>query len=537
MIKRDGTSIQPYCALFSILLSIFTFCDRQLEVVILPPDELYGRLFHDVQSNRAIFKDSKTFPDCTPKYNPETIRKKYVSLTNRSDSALAQFVKDNFIIPPAAPAFTADSGSIEEHIHSLWEALKREPDKKVSGTLIPLPNAYIVPGGRFREVYYWDSYFTMLGLRKDGQHVLMKNIVDNFSWLIDTLGFIPNGNRTYYLSRSQPPFFSLMVSIVVQDGDSSQLAAYIPRLEKEYAFWMNGLENLGDSRGAYKRVVRLPDGSILNRYWDDKTKPRSESYREDIATANKAFAADSSLKKENVFRNLRAAAESGWDFSSRWLSADENNTFHLHTIHTTDIIPVDLNALLYHLEKMLYTYYSNAGTADKANHYKTSLEKRRKALYTWCWNSDSGFFFDYNFTTERQTGVISVAGFYPFFFNIADTADAPAAAGIIRHRLLYPGGVAATVNNTGQQWDKPNGWPPLQWITVTGLRNYGQTGLADTIVTRWCGINQKVYRSMYKMCEKYNVVDTTKESGGGEYTTQDGFGWTNGVFEVLCTSQ
>lgn len=521
---------------FTILSSLFILCEnKQPSIVILPPDELYGQLFHDVQSNNNIFKDSKTFVDCVPKYHPDLIRKKYTDLKDHSDSSLFVFVKDNFTIPAEAPAYTADSTSIEKHINALWDVLKREPDKRVSGTLIPLPNPYIVPGGRFREVYYWDSYFTMLGLHKDGKYELMKNIADNFAWLIDTYGFIPNGNRTYYLSRSQPPFFSVMLSLFSRDSDYTAIKEYIPHLEKEHAFWMNGIGKLNDTCTAYRRVVLLPDGSILNRYWDDQAKPRSESYREDIKTADEALAADSSVSKEFIYRNLRAAAESGWDFSSRWLTPDENGVYHLRTIHTTDIIPVDLNSLLFNLESLLSSYYSNKFNTEQADIYRALCEKRKKALYKWCWNSDSGYFFDYNFKTAQQTGVISIAGFYPFFFRIADTADASAATEIVRHRLLFPGGIAATVNATGQQWDKPNGWAPLQWITVRGLRTYRQRGLADTIVARWCAMNRKVYAIDFKMCEKYNVVDTTKESGGGEYPTQDGFGWTNGVFRQLCS--
>lgn len=537
MTKRI-TRVHPLI-LFSapLLFALFIFCNKQPAVTILPPEELYGQLFHDVQSNRTIFTDSKTFPDCTPEFHPETIRKKYAVLPSRSDSSLAQFVRDNFIIPAAAPVFTAESLSIHDHIRALWRILQRPPDERKSGTLIPLSRPYIVPGGRFREIYYWDSYFTMLGLREDSEFTIMQNMVDNFSYLIDTYGFIPNGNRTYYLSRSQPPFYSMMVSLLAECNGDRILGSYIPRIEKEYAFWMDGSDRLHDSITACKRVVHLPDGSILNRYWDDNAIPRAESYREDITTAEYAMQKGPRFDKKSVFRNLRAAAESGWDFSSRWLSRDKSGMFALFTIHTTDLIPIDLNSLLFKTEKMLCEYHENTGNTIKAETFRSAFENRRKAIYNYCWNSDSGYFYDYNFRNKKKSDVISVAGFYPFFFTMADSADAPRAADILRRHLLFPGGIAATVNATGQQWDKPNGWAPLQWISVTGLRNYGHTSLADTIADRWCHSNQKVYQTQLKMYEKYNVVDTTKESGGGEYPTQDGFGWTNGVYKALCAQQ
>jgi neutral trehalase len=151
-------------------------------------------------------------------------------------------------------------------------------------SLLPLPYPYVVPGGRFRELYYWDSYFTMLGLEADGRHDLALNMLKDFAFEIDCYGHVPNGNRTYYLSRSQPPFFSLMVDLIAKREGETSYVTYLPELEAEYEFWMDGSTVLRGSEG-YRRVVRLRDGTILNRYWDDRAEPRDESYREDIATA------------------------------------------------------------------------------------------------------------------------------------------------------------------------------------------------------------------------------------------------------------
>ena len=172
-------------------------------------------LFEEVQLQK-VFADGKTFVDCTPKINPEEILQRYLQQKDKAGFDLRAFVLQYFHLPKAfTPDAVLQSSSIEAHIHQLWNVLTRQPDE-ADGSLIPLPNAYVVPGGRFGEVYYWDSYFTMLGLQASVRYEMIENMVKNFTHLINTLGFIPNGNRTYYLGRSQPPFFSLMVQLLAE---------------------------------------------------------------------------------------------------------------------------------------------------------------------------------------------------------------------------------------------------------------------------------------------------------------------------------
>ena len=499
---------------------------------ILPPEELYGPLFYDVQSDKNIFEDSKTFVDAVPLYGVDVIRNKYADLKDKSSASLREFVADNFELPSVSSRYVTDSSSINTHISKLWSVLKRPADKKVSGTLIPLPKPYIVPGGRFREVYYWDSYFTMLGLAEDNELETIENMIDNFSYLINEKGFIPNGNRTYYLGRSQPPFYSLMVEILADNKSDSVYLEYLKPLEKEYNFWMKGNEDINSSKEDYLRVVTMPDGSILNRYWDNKNTPRPESYREDVATADKALSDFPKLKRDDIYRNLRAGAESGWDFSSRWLDKVDGD-YELSTIHTTDIIPVDLNSLLYNLEMTLSKAYLLEGDPVKSKIFSVKAQSRKEAILKYCWNAGKGFFMDYNFKKNSQTEVFSLAGVYPLFFNFAEENQAELVQEKIQEIFFKPGGLVTTPNHTGQQWDAPNGWAPLQWMAIKGLRNYGYTVLANEIKERWIEINKGVYQKTFKMLEKYNVEDLSKESGGGEYPTQDGFGWTNGVFQKL----
>ncbi|WP_417885527.1 alpha,alpha-trehalase TreA [Zunongwangia sp.] len=508
-----------------------------LLVKIASPEELYGTLFYDVQQNEKLFSDSKTFVDAIPKKPLSTIKSNYTKIKDTSSAVIRQFIRDNFELPGenASQNYQTDSLAINTHIKKLWSVLKRPADTKATGTLIPLPNPYIIPGGRFREIYYWDSYFTMLGLEVDGELETIQNMVDNFSFLINKYGFIPNGNRTYYLSRSQPPFYSLMIDLLAEEKGDSIYTTYLPELEEEYQFWMKGTNTFSESNLVSKRVVKMPDGSVLNRYFDDKNTPRPESYREDVKTAKEAVATNEKLTKEYVYRNLRAAAESGWDFSSRWIKPNKKGEFNLSAIHTTDILPVDLNTLLFHLEKTLAKAYLIDGEQEKYKNYKALANKRAAAIEKYFWSPKNSFYMDYDFTKQQHTSVISMAGVYPLFFQISSEEKAKKVAAIVESQLLKKGGVVTTSNYSGQQWDAPNGWAPLQWICYKGFQNYGISKLASTIKKRWTSLNKKVYKDTYKMTEKYNVEDISKESGGGEYPTQDGFGWSNGVYKKLTS--
>ena len=249
------------------------------------PEVALGDLFKEVQL-QSVFPDSKTFPDCIPLHSPEMILQAYQNEKNQPGFNLKAFVLQHFKLPPEpATNFKSDTTQpVTAHINKLWPVLTRQPVPEAS-SLIPLPHSYIVPGGRFREVYYWDSYFTMLGLQVAGETQLIQNIVDNFAFLIDTVGFIPNGNRSYYTGRSQPPFYALMVKILSELKGRDILAKYEPALKKEYVFWMFGADSLTEKIKAIRRVVRLPDGSILNRYYDNFPLPRPEAYKEDVVLA------------------------------------------------------------------------------------------------------------------------------------------------------------------------------------------------------------------------------------------------------------
>jgi alpha,alpha-trehalase len=485
-------------------------------------------LFDDVQLAH-VFADDKTFVDCLHKRPLEEIAREYALAKDSPGFSLKEFVLSHF--DPPAENLThyhsdRDKGVLED-AETLWNVLTRQPDTAAAGSLIPLPFSYVVPGGRFREIYYWDSYFTSLGLQASGRIDMVENMVKNFSHLIDTIGYIPNGNRTYYLGRSQPPFYSLMVKLLAEDCGEGVLLRYLPQIEKEYDFWMKGAAELNAGRSSAHHTVRMAGGEVLNRYWDENETARPESFRKDVELSH-----HSTQRPSTLFRHLRAAAESGWDFSSRWFK--DGRSFG--SIHTTEIVPVDLNCLLLSLEKTMSEACQVARNAEGAQRFEKLAAQREAAVQKYCWNDVLGFYVDYDTARQQQKGAMTLAGVFPLFFKIATEDQAAKVAQAIKDHFFMPGGVVTTLETTGQQWDAPNGWAPLQWITIIGLENYGRHELAAEIADRWVTLNSDVFRRTGKLMEKYNVVDTHLEAGGGEYPGQDGFGWTNGVLLALKAS-
>jgi alpha,alpha-trehalase len=491
-----------------------------------------GPLFQAVQLS-GIFPDSKSFVDAAPLAPVASIVSDYARARGDVRFDLAAFVAQRFtLLGQAISSPGPDTArTMEGHIRALWPLLTRAPPADTAprlSSLIPLPHEYVVPGGRFREIYYWDSYFTMLGLVRSGRSDLVRSMLDNFAWLIARFGHIPNGNRTYYLSRSQPPFFAAMVALYAETTDTTQAERYLAALETEHAFWMDGADHLRTGT-AWRRVVRLPDGGILNRYWDDRAEPRPESYREDYALGQRLPEA----RREAFYRNVRATAESGWDFSSRWLRDPSD----LRTLETTALAPVDLNSLLYAEERLVAALRRRrglAGDAEVARRYEAAAAGRRRSLLRLAFDPDSGYFYDVRWRTgERVVDRPTLAAAVPLYFALATAAQGRAVAGRLQRDFLRPGGFVTTLIRSGQQWDAPNGWAPLEWMAIEGVRRYGAAELADTARGRWLALNRRTWLATGRMMEKYDVVDLARPAGGGEYPAQDGFGWTNGVALAL----
>lgn len=510
-------------ALGGALLGVTTlgYADDNPATQTTSPDILLGPLFNDVQSAK-LFPDQKTFADAVPKSDPLMILADYRMLHTQSSFDLRHFVEMNFTLPAEGEKYVPPAGqSLREHIDDLWPVLTRTTDKASNkwDSLLPLPKPYVVPGGRFREVYYWDSYFTMLGLAESDHWDKISDMVDNFAYEIDTFGHIPNGNRSYYLSRSQPPFFSLMVELLATH-DSDALKKYRPQMEKEYAYWMDGVDALQPGQ-ANKRVVKLDDGAVLNRYWDDRDTPRPESWLDDVNTAK----SNPNRPATEIYRDLRSAAASGWDFSSRWMDDPQK----LGTIRTTSIVPVDLNALMFKMEKLLARASQESGDAASASKYETLATARQKAIESHLWNDKEGWYADYDLKSKKVRNQLTAAALFPLYVKAAAQDRAEKVAAATSSRLLKPGGIATTTVNSGQQWDAPNGWAPLQWVAAEGLQNYGQEKVSMDVTWRFLKNVQHTYDREKKLVEKYDVSTTGTGGGGGEYPLQDGFGWSNGV--------
>lgn len=491
-------------------------------MVELPiPSDLFGDLFREVQSRR-IYPDSKSFADAVPRGALAEIVAEWERKAPLSDRELQEFVRANFDVPADARHIDAVPDDFESYLSEALGALTRvQSDAPCNSSAIALPRPFIVPGGRFREFYYWDSYFAMLGLAGCNRQDLIEDMIENFGSLLDRFGHIPNASRTYYLSRSHPPVFYL-AAMMSKDGSREGRLRRLAWMRKEHDFWMAG-EGAVAPGGARRRVVCMPDGAILNRYWDDLDRPRDESWLEDVEIAQ-------GLPEEartELWRNLRAGAESGWDFSSRWLADGKS----LASICVTRIVPVDLNCLLFGLEKAIASESALLQNVEQAEEFEQRAAVRSAAISRYLWNEATGFHADYWLDTGAPSPDLTAAAAFPLFVGQCSAEQARSTANALR-TLLAPGGLLTTRVTTGQQWDAPNAWAPLQWIAFAGLHAYAEAELADEIARRWVALVRRHHASSGQIMEKYDVV-AEAAGGGGEYPVEIGFGWTNGVTIAL----
>ncbi|MDR1448463.1 MAG: hypothetical protein LBI63_05890 [Candidatus Ancillula sp.] len=446
---------------------------------------------------RAHFRnvDEKLAVDVVPKKELKQINDEIKQIKN---SALAEYIENNFDYPQSQKSLTSKNCSLTKYIKMWYNTMvTKQSNSTDQSTLIQLPYAYIKAGGRFEEMYYWDSYFIALGLNALGKHSQVEDLTRCMAWEVEKFGFIPNASRLYYLDRSQPPVFTLMLKMnkpeVVQE--------LLPALVKELNWW-------------YKMRQKTSSFGQLAYYSSSLNTARAESYTADFTTS--LLIPDD--KKPELFMHLRAAAESGWDFSSRWLEVEDD----LSSIRTSNLFAVDLNCLLYIAEDFL----GKNGIGD----FEHRANIRAELINEVFWDEDAKIYTDFDFHNNCLSPRATLAMVFPLFAKIATDQKAAYIAEFIKNNLLKTGGLLTTAVISGQQWDAPNGWAPLQWITVKALNNYGFSTLADEITTRWVNLCEEVYSSTGKMFEKYNVLNPEKTATGGEYLVQDGFGWTNGVY-------
>ncbi|XP_078102030.1 trehalase isoform X2 [Sander vitreus] len=416
-------------------------------------------------------------------------------------------------------------------IHNLWKSLGR---KMVSGvkdhpelySQIYSPHPVVVPGGggRFRELYYWDSYWVINGLLLSEMTDTAHGMIQNFLYLVNRYGFIPNGGRIYYERRSQPPFLTLMVESYYQaTKDKEFLRAALPVLEQEYQFWMQNRSVAVEVNGAEH---------VLNRYHVQVGMPRPESYTDDLELAE-GLTDD---RKEQLWMDLKAGAESGWDFTSRWYTdADGHNNGTLRETSTSQILPADLNALLCLNEKTLASFHRILGDSDSAALYEQTAARRLEAIESVLWDAERGAWFDYNLVTHSKHFEFYPSNLAPVWAQCYSRPEmAEKAVQYLKGSgaLQFPNGVPTSLREPGQQWDYPNAWPPLQHMLIRGLSKLPSEDakqLAFDLAQRWIKTNWLAYMKYEAMFEKYDVNGDGKPGAGGEYQVQLGFGWTNGV--------
>jgi alpha,alpha-trehalase len=470
------------------------------------------------------------------KYDPEEIIKNFKQLENHTLPTISQFLRENFLtagseIMSWTPSDWVQNPQFIQHMKSdiykefalqvneMWKALGKQlaPDVKINPqrySILPQRNPFIVPGERFHEFYYWDSYWIIRGLLTSGMNDTAKGILMNAFDLIAEFGFIPNGARVYYLTRSQPPFLSEMVKYYYEYTQDIELVKYaLPYLEKEYQYWMN------------THAVELPGGHVLNRFYTDEKRPRPESYREDMHHAKDM----SEEQAQAFFGHIIAGAESGEDFTSRWFTEGAD----IRSIATQSIIPVGLNSVMYKFESNMVYFYDLLQYKNATVNYKQAMIERKEAIRTYLWNPTTYQWYDYSLTNNSQIMRAYPSNWFPIWAGAYDPADTPSLLESLQNSgLLQAGGVLTTDLHSGQQWDAPNTWAPLQSMIVEVLLELDtpeSVALAETTALRWINTTYLGYQSTRMMHEKYNAFIPGSSGSGGEYPPQIGFGWTNGV--------
>ena len=435
-------------------------------------------------------------------------------------------------------------GLLTRHVKSLWSTLTRQTAPSLdasTSSLIPLPHPFVIPGDRFREVYYWDTYWIILGLVASGDRGLALGMVHNLLHLVETHGFVPNGTRTYYLNRSQPPLLSCMVRVCAFDGEGRLdevgrvlLSRALPCLIQTWTYWNSNNKSICVKRPGKSSVK-------MTRYFADWDRPRPESYREDFSLAERLFpdggkGSDHEESRRRLYRDISSAAESGWDFSSRWFREGGG----IESIRTTRVVPADLNALLYRTAVDVSEWAGLLGDFEAESTFRQHSLDRLEALHEFMWDSDDGCFHDLLLSEgdpidgldAEQIRRTYASNWVPLWCGCCKGQEADVIRGLRSSDLIQEAGVLTSIYRTNEQWDAPNAWAPLQHMVIEGLMTSGLKeghDLAAEIARRWIKTNLMTFEKTGFMHEKYNSFKPGEGGGGGEYEPQVGFGWSNGV--------
>ena len=396
---------------------------------------------------------------------------------------------------------------ILDYINNRWHASVRVITED-SGSLLGLPFPFTVPcvSGIMQNQFYWDTYFTNLGLLRQGFSGLAKNNVDNLLYMVEKYGFVPNGNCSYFLNRSQPPYLSMMVRDIFDEfQDQNWLKSAYDTLKKEYNFWMNNRST--------------PIG--LNRYFHHADEKYLHDFYDNELVKRLPLQAKNKVDKINISSHLLAEAESGWDFTPRFGG------------RCSDFIPVDLNSNLYVYERN-FADFSEILQTGETTLWEERYLKRKNLMNTWCWNEADGLFCDYDFATDRHGSTKSLASFHPLYAKLANKSQAEST---LANLYRFENQFGAVVCEKGgrkieYQWDYPNGWAPLHHILIQSLINYDFSKDAKRLAEKYLNIVTLNFQTTGDLWEKYNVIDGSIQVVD-EYEMPAMMGWTAGVF-VWC---
>ena len=404
--------------------------------------------------------------------------------------------------------------------------------------LLYLPRPYVVPGGRFNEMYGWDSYFIQVGLLRDDQLGDASDLVENFLYEIEHYGTILNANRTYFLSRSQPPFLTRMILAVYEKTrDNAWLRGTLPAIERYYRFWTTEPHTVPDAGlSRYFDRGEGPAPEVMADEKDEQGRTHYDRAREyyrthDVTDYDESLYYDSRRDRltDLFYKGDRSMRESGFDPSNRF------GALNVDVIHYA---PVCLNTLLYVMEDDTGRIMETLGDTSAATMWRSRAASRRDLINTLMWDEEAGLYYDYNFRTRQRRRYDFATTFFPLWAGIAS----PAQAARLRENLSRfeaPGGLLTSTAVTGNQWDAPFGWAPLQMIAVDGLRRYGFHEDANRIAAKFVSLVAKEFDEHGTIVEKYDVrrreSDVAADIKFGYSANQVGFGWTNGaVLDLLA---
>jgi alpha,alpha-trehalase len=428
------------------------------------------------------------------------------------------------------------------------------PDKLPRQGVLFLPNPYVVPGGFFNEMYGWDSYFIIRGLLRAGRVKMAQGMVENFFFEIDHYGSILNANRTYFLTRSQPPFLSSMVMGVYDSlPDAAAKRAWLgkayPYLQRDYDLWIHGEHLAGDTglsrffdygQGPVPEIANMHDSYYRDVFTHIQALPEREQYLKNTSTTSDGALTGPSFTFEaceqdevgctkspvmkytaDYYQADRAMRESGFDISFRF------GPFGGETHH---FAAVCLNSLLYKTETDMQKIATSLDKPNDAKQWADRAQHRKELINRYLWDASKGMFFDYDFTNKKRSTYEYITTFYPLWAGVATPQQAKA---VISNLKIFErkGGLLMSPYETGVQWDAPYGWAPTQLMAVEGMRRYGAKAEADRAAREWVTTVEKNFEREGTIREKYNVEAQSSEANvtAGYKQNLVGFGWTNGV--------